>query len=196
MHRALALLTSSAALAGCSGILGEARGVSYYTIQHEDCVVDEGSSAAVVEVSDFESEPFLNGARIVFSRSRLERGFYQFSNWSKSPPEAVSDLLRRGIECDSALSLALPGVAPDIMLHGELIDFRHDIESEPGVARVEIKVIAELSDRSESRYFRYAVAVPDFSAAGAVQAFSQATTQFESELLQWLKEQVLSKTPA
>lgn len=137
--------------------------------------------------------PFLNSQRIAFGEGNT-RGYYQFSSWVEAPPQRLQyiliDKLRQASLFSTVISESTP-LSPELVLNSELQEFYHDKGDPPGNVKVIMNV--ELIDFRQKKLlaqqlFTVEKEVKDYSATGAVNAFSQAVEALSQELLNWVKQ--------
>ncbi len=140
---------------------------------------------------DIRANSFIASHKIVFSENEATRGYYQYARWVEPPHQRIGTLLRERFErADVFASVADLGSSTlgDMQLNIELSEFRHDISESPGDTHVEIRVeLIDLKKREilcQSRV-RKSIASESYSAAGAVEAFSQGVNRLLDGLVLW-----------
>lgn len=134
---------------------------------------------------------FIESQRIVFSRDDIERGFYQFANWTEFPSKRLADLLLnriRGSGMFASASRALSGAVADYQLNTELNEFVHSLA---GNGEVRVVVSAEVIDLRNrrvigSRRFSSWVKVTANDAQSAVRGFGKAVSDVNTQIVEWL----------
>lgn len=146
-------------------------------------------------VRDMLAPGFLDSHRIVFARSRSERGYYQFASWTELPSKRIADLLLNRIRQSgmfAAASRAMSGAAADYQLNTELNDFVHELA---GGGEVHVTISAEVLDL-RSRYvigsqkFSAVVQVSSNDAESAVRGFEKALAEVDAQVVEWLDRTV------
>jgi cholesterol transport system auxiliary component len=143
-------------------------------------------------VREATSNAFIESYRIIFGQDASSRGFYQFAQWVEPPPKRVTFLLIERLEREGLFeSVSRMGktVLGDLQLNLEVLEFYHDISSTPGQVKVRFKVeLIDANNRSliAKGDFKTSVDVQEFSARGAVSAFSKAVNPLLGEIVVWL----------
>lgn len=130
---------------------------------------------------------------LAFARTAQGRAAYQFATWSDRPSQQLSMLLidrvaaRRSFDFVSILG---SGVGAELQLNLTVVDFYHDAQPTPAVARARITV--ELVDRTTReqlgrRTFAASAPVATANAAGAAAALSVASTAVIDQIVAWLE---------
>lgn len=174
-----------------------------FLLTGEDAVLltDREPLPLVLYVPRATAPVYLDSTRILFSRSSDTLNSYQYAQWAEPPPARLTGLIVHYLERQKifrAVTRHTSGTSPDLALNLELLDFRHDLRSEPGEAVVLIK--AEIVDLRgtrvvETRTFESRRA-PDLSdaphAASALNAATQATV---AAITAWLGELAAKPVP-
>ncbi|HQH25977.1 MAG TPA: ABC-type transport auxiliary lipoprotein family protein [Oligoflexia bacterium] len=189
----LVVITAMVA-AGCGPLLGVKKAEeSYYVLTDNERIPDERlpASRARLLVSDTKANPFINSQRIIFSEDPSRRGYYQLAKWVESPAKRFTLLLiQRFIRAGVFASVSSVGGATlgDLQVNTEVTEFYHNIRTMPG--KIVISVNAELVDlihrvSIKSQLFELEVPVKDYSAEGAVSAFSQGVNVLLDRIVVW-----------
>lgn len=196
MKKGFALVALSLALSGCVnfGEKADSPAVVYY-------VLDDPTPPAIAKpvradaptllVLDTTTGGFYDTDQLIFSRSPVTRGQYQFARWTERPGKRFADLMRTRLDHQGSYHVTAAGgyVRGDLLLDTELIEFYHDAVSEPGQVRLALR--AELVDLKQRkllgrRVFEQQVALTRYDAAGAAEASSLAVSRVLDELTPWL----------
>ena len=152
------------------------------------------SIPATILVRDTRAVPFINGRKIVFARSDISRGYYQFASWAVPPPRAFTDILVEKLEeatIFQSVARQSSAVSFEYQLNTEIAEFYHGITNAPG--EVVISVNVELVDFEQRRIigkkvFERSEPAESFDVQGAVIGFERATNVLVDELIFWISE--------
>ncbi len=182
-------------LCGCGSLLGIKRADESFFVLTDNQKLPAAPLASYklrLLVRETKASAFIDSYKIIFSENPSTRGYYQFAKWAETPPAQFTRMLldraeRAGI-CQTVSRLGSSALG-DIQLNTEILEFYHDTQHTPG--SIVIRLNAELVDLREyktlsERSFTKKVPVEDYSAAGAVAAFSVGTNDLLDELLVWL----------
>jgi cholesterol transport system auxiliary component len=185
----------SLALGGCFS-LGTNKDVPIVTYQ----LRDSGSVTPAAQpnprsllVLPTASDAFYDTTSMAFSRAPDTRGLYQFALWTERPARRLSSLLLARLDAEHAfasVAQAGSGVKGDWLLDTELLAFYHDAVTPPGSVRVALRAdVVDVRSRSLIARKRFDVSVPaaSYDAAGAAQAFNQATGNLLDLVSRWLQ---------
>jgi cholesterol transport system auxiliary component len=188
----LAALALALALAGCAG-LGAGQAQRYFVLEAAPSQLAAAPVRrdATLLVASTTASAFYDTQEIVFSRTAVQRAYYQFSSWTEPPNRALAPLLAMRLERSGAfrgVAETTSGVRGNLLLRTELVEAYHDASSAPGSAKVAIA--AELSDTAGRRMlarrtFSASVPVPSYDAAGAVRGFDEAFGTILDEIASW-----------
>lgn len=190
-------------LVGCSFLTPAAEPTLLYTLQREDCASQVSGSEGnkpVILVRTTDAPSIVDSSRILFSRNPGVMGAYQFATWSESPTRRITSLILEKLECGLPEVLPVRGtstIEARFALSTELTDYYHDIRSEPGAVRIRMRAeLIDLSSRTlvAAKVFDENIEAPEFNADGAVQAFTVGVHKLNSELLDWLKENIFQNS--
>lgn len=194
------VIASVLGLSGCVnlGLDGggkDAAEIVYYVLEDAGRQATPASSPAerVLVLVDTQAGAFYDTDGMAFSKQPGTRGYYQFARWSERAGKRFSDLLLNRLEMEktySAVASTSSNVRGDLLLTTDIVEFFHDANQQPGVARMELRAeLVDLKTRSlvARKTFSQSVAVTGFDAAGAHKALNQAATQTLNDMLDWLK---------
>lgn len=147
---------------------------------------------AYLLVDDPISSPLYDSRRIVFRKSDLERGYYQYAQWDESVSRRFGSLFVRCIDSSGGFSSVgrRSGVgAGDFLLTSEIVSFDHAVQNPPGHVIVTLRT--ELSDVQKhklcgSNTFEVTAQSSDYSARGAAEAFSKAVADLCGKVSEWV----------
>jgi len=181
---------------GCSLKLGKrTNSKTYYVLQ------DPGSGKTRYRkrplsllLEETTAPALVSNSKIVFSRTPDTRSFYQYAYWSETPPRFFTCMLLNRLETSglfTAVCRRPTVVHTDLQLSIELIEFYHDVSSQPGFSRIKLRT--QLFDSRQKaiidqQYFTHAAAAPTYDAQGAVQGFSQAAGLILDDIVTWLAQ--------
>ena len=192
--RIVAIIAACVLTVSCSPFFGAKRGdESFYVL------ADNGKMTAEplpqhntrLLVADAKANAFINSQKIIFSEGRYTRGYYQLARWVESPADRFTLLLierlNRAKSFSTVSRLGSSGLG-DVQLNTEIIDFFHDTEDMPG--KTVVRVNAELVDLTRrtslgTQSFEQQVPVKEYSAEGAVKAFTQAVNKILDDIVVW-----------
>lgn len=201
MKLAAIVIASALSMSGCVnlGLDGggkDAAEIVYHVLEDAGRQVTPLSSPPserVLVLVDTNAGAFYDTDGIAFSKQPGTRGYYQFARWSERAGKRFSDLLLNRLEMEktySAVASTSSNVRGDLLLTTDIVEFFHDANQQPGVARMELRAeLIDLKTRSllARKTFSQSVAVTSFDAAGAHKALNQAATQTLNDMLDWLK---------
>lgn len=201
MKLAAIVIASALSLSGCVnlGLDGggkEAAEIVYYVLEDAGRQATPPSSPPaerVLVLVDTNAGAFYDTDGIAFSKQPGTRGYYQFARWSERAGKRFSDLLLNRLEMEktySTVASTSSNVRGDLLLTTDIVEFFHDANQQPGVARMELRAeLIDLKTRSllARKTFSQSVAVTSFDAAGAHNALNQVATQTLNDMLDWLK---------
>ena len=149
---------------------------------------------AFLIVDDPLTSPLYDSRHIVFKKGEIERGFYQYAQWDESVSKRLSSLLLRyldGAKVFKAVGRRTGVGDGDFLLSSELLSFDHNIEGNPGVANISLRV--ELSDLRRRKLcgtniFNVTTSATRFSARGAAEALSQGSAELFKQISEWAPE--------
>ena len=185
----------SVTLAGCFS-LGTHKNVPIVTYQLRDSASMTPSAQPnprTLLVLPTSSNPFYDTESMAFSRAPDTRGLYQFAHWTERPARRLSSLLLTRLDAQHAfanVAQAGSGIKGDWLLDTELLAFYHDAVTAPGSVRVALRAdVVDVRSRSlvARKRFEVSVPAPSYDAAGAAQAFNQATGSLLDQVSRWLQ---------
>jgi cholesterol transport system auxiliary component len=183
MKRLVALL--AVLLAGCISATSVPP-MQYYVLADTGAAAEPHRAAAggrVLLVNPTAVSAFYDTQRLVYSRSPLERSYYQFAAWTERPGRAFTELLSRRL----GAPLTTAGVRGDVVLRTRIEQLYHDAAATPG--RVTIEVSAELIDATGRRIgdqrFTRSVPTRAENSVAAVEASNRAVTEVLDDIAAW-----------
>lgn len=197
--RNLSLFLMAAVLSGCLnlGLDGEsdARSTVFYVLE------DAGRATAAANPSprtllmmDTAAGAFYDTDGMAFSSQPGTRNYYKYARWSERAGKRFTDLLLLRLERErifSSVAQSGGNIRGDWLLMTEIQDFYHAAEKQPGMVKMALRAeVIDLDSRKlvARKVFTQSVPVTSFNAAGAHQAFNEASTRSLNELADWLKE--------
>lgn len=172
-------------LAGCGLFPSQPTGgVRHFVLSTVPCPEHQFDIPAIAGVS-VEAASSLQTSQIMYQKSKLERGYYQYAFWIESVPDRLRTVYDEALACHEH-----SGVKKDSrVLHLNVRDFYHQAYDPPG--EVIVKIDVSITDGPggailETTQVSSTVPVEEFSSLGAVQAFDKATHEVVLKSLQWL----------
>jgi cholesterol transport system auxiliary component len=192
-------LFAAIALNACWPLVGVKQADESFFIISDDSSVHQQTSPTSgfnLLVRETKANAFINSSKIIFSDDPATRKYYQLARWVEPPTARFTLLLIEHLERAKAfasVSRLDSSTLGDLQLNTEITEFYHDTRETPG--NVVIRVNAELIDLKKrstikEKWFTKTVPVKDFSAAGAVAAFSTGINEILDEMLVWVNETV------
>jgi len=170
--------------------------MQYYVLADNGAPAEPHRAAAggrVLLVHPTAVSAFYDTQRLVYSRSPLERSYYQFAAWTERPGRAFTALLSRRL----GAPLTTAGVRGDMVLHTRIEQLYHDASATPG--RVTIEMSAELIDatgrRTHDRRFTRSVATREENAPAAVEAANRVITEVLDDIAAWCASATADSRP-
>ena len=199
--RAGVVLFTTLVLSGCINLgLGnkEAPVVTNYVLEDPGATaVEHKPKPLVLVVLDTQTTSFYDTDGIAYSDGDGTRSYYQQARWTERPGKRMTDLMRLRLDKDNLFKAVVGDgqVKGDWLLETELLEFYHDAAHPPGKARITLRAdVVDLATHSLVGHKLFSVSedLVRFDAAGAHEAFDQATTRLLNELVNWLA--ALSRT--
>jgi cholesterol transport system auxiliary component len=197
--RHLVLPFLALALSGCVnvGLTGDkdSRAIVYYVMEDAGrSIPAQTPSPHILLVTDTSAGAFYDTDGMAFSSNPGTRGYYQFARWTERSGKRFTDLLLSRLEREKIFATVAQvgsSVRGDWLLTTEILDMYHDAAQQPGAVNMRLR--AEVIDLKTHTLlaretFAQTIAVTSFDAAGAHEAFNQATTRTLNEVADWLKE--------
>ena len=160
--------------------------MQYYVLADNGAAAEPHRAAAggrVLLVHPSAVSAFYDTQRLVYSRTPVERSYYQFAAWTERPGRAFTQLLSRRL----GAPLTTAGVRGDLILRTRIEQLYHDVAATPG--RVTLEVSAELVDaggrRVADQRFTRNVATREENAAAAVEAANRAISEVLDDIAAW-----------
>jgi cholesterol transport system auxiliary component len=197
--RLFVCLFVSIALNACWPLVGlKQADESFFVISNDGSVPQQTlpTSSLSLLVRETKANAFINSRKIIFSDNPATRNYYQLARWVEPPPARFTLLLIQHLEranVFASVSRLDSSALGDLQLNTEITEFYHDTRQTPG--NVVIRVDAELIDLKKrstikEKWFSKTVSVEEYSAAGAVTAFSTGVNEILDEMLVWVSESV------
>ena len=193
-------------LASCGPLMNFNSDEKAYFVITDDGTLPKDSltnSGLRVLVRDTKANGFVNSRKIIFSENPATQAYYQFAQWVEPPTDRVTLLIVQRLEragLFTSVSRLAGSALGDIQLSAELTDFYHDLSAGgKGVVRLRLNCeLINLRDHTvlQSREFAKIIPVEDYSARGAVQAFSVAVNEVLNELVQWMNKAANDAAPS
>ncbi|MCB0310505.1 MAG: membrane integrity-associated transporter subunit PqiC [Bdellovibrionales bacterium] len=141
----------------------------------------------------YTSPPF-NTNSIIFKKTELSLGSYQYSFWVAPISSQLAEILLEEIECAGLfrnVTIRSRTILPDLILNAELLDFTHVTSKTPSEVSVALRL--ELIDQAQrriigSKLLKERETVEGFNAQAAVRSFSRASSRILKESVKWLGE--------
>jgi len=195
------LALACAGIAACS-ILPQNRGTQERYLLAENLTIRPyhgPSTNARLLVNVITARPFANTNRIVFSKKRGTRGYYQLSVWTEPPVNRITELLisaLRDVRIFQSVAPASSGTAAALLLDTDLFEFYHDAIDNPGTVRVGLR--AQLVNRPRrtimaEQTFKRSIPVDAYNAEGAVRSFNKAIEELLNDIITWIGKTVPQK---
>lgn len=160
-------------------------GVRHFVLSTLPCSKEE-FSVSPVSRAWIEASSSLQTSEIMYQRTRLERGFYQYASWIEPIPDRLRSIIEDALACHGIYRPQRNGR----ILRIHVREFYHSALEEPGEAIIKMDVtltdgpggtVLSLTQVASS------VPVTDFSSLGAVTALDRATHEAVEKILAWLK---------
>ena len=194
-HLLLALL-ASVALSACTLPGARTAAIEYYVLD----MATEPSTAPTLSsrqhpmllLRDIEASGFAQSSNLVYRRSAGTQAYYQYARWSEAPPKRLHTLLRHRLQASGLYAGVMPlgsGVSGNSQLNVRLLDFYHDAQTAPGVARISLEAALIKRDSAQllaQRSFAASAPVARADAAAAAAALGQASDHALTALIEWL----------
>ena len=160
---------------------------------------DPGHSAAAAApnprtllVMQTQAAAFYQSDAMVFSRVPGTRAYYQYARWTEPPAQRLTRLILLRLERARIFAHAA-GLGSNMrgnwVLDAHLLDFYHDAQTAPGAVRIALQVrVVDLASNAPVGQKIFSVTVPcqTYDAAGAHQAFDEATGKLLDQMMEWL----------
>ncbi|OVE80284.1 hypothetical protein BVY02_00680 [bacterium J17] len=152
----------------------------------------EESFAEILLIRYPRASGLVNSHKIVFGRSDIARGSYQYSLWVDPPPQRFEQILRNRIQASKLFSGVVTtdsSVLGELQLNSEILEFYHDVRKEPGEVVVRVRCdLVDLRTRSlmASKEFESIVVSETYDVDGAVKASVEAVNKIADEITIWL----------
>lgn len=208
-RNAVVVMATSLLLAGCINVDLGRDGVRQVQLVLEDARPATAARAAplapALVIQPAPGDPLADTTAIAYSRTPGERAFYQLATWHERPVRALPRLLQQRLESRGSFgAIALIGqpIQSDWLLAIAIDTIYHDVQSEPGSARLVVR--AELIDRQARRLvarrlFSASVPVAEANSTAAAAAFGRGLADILDALVPWIEQQtaaVMAKPPS
>lgn len=172
----------AAALVGCGSV--RVPPTKYYKLDVPLAQVPVGPSApATLRIEPFRIAAWLRQDRIVYSRSPVEVGYYEYHHWAEPPSASITKAFAEQLRMRrvfQSVDISDGGEKADYILRGT-IDRLQEVDY-PGDVRVQVSISAELEDATRQQIIWSSTASSESSVAqsdvqAVVTAMSQASQQ-------------------
>jgi len=156
---------------------------------------DAGKELKSLVLRDVIAPQYLSGQKIAYRKSSSTVSYYQLATWAEPLSTRSTTLAREALECSGlfkGVSVRSPSTFTDWALQLELLDFYHDLTTEP--SHVTIALRAELVDLSNRNIIgtvtlRETKQLNSISPDMVVAQLNQGLNSVLDQLVEWIRTQ-------
>lgn len=162
-----------------------ADGIRHFVLSNLPCDQEKFTVPQIVRTW-VDTSASLQTSAIMYEKSRLERGFYQYAFWIEPVPDRLKSIVEDALTCHGIYSSQKNGRVLKLFVR----DFYHKAMAQPG--EVVVRVDVTLLDGSGgstigNTQITSTKPVTAFSSSGAVEALDVATHDVVQQILSWLR---------